>query len=272
MGEGARMAANRVASAAIVASGLALLHGLAPDPARRETWLYLVALPIGYGHLLGGLLFARSRMAATRLEAAFLVVSVAMLLCAYSGALHAEALRTWVLLPMLLVSGWHIVENDLSLGRAYRNGLVLVPLPRDARHHALALAVTALLGALALATPTGAFYALWTFGVAPPAQWTTIPDLATAVLMYHAVSWILFFRDRARALPRPASRALRQRLFWLHAAPLALNAALYAGFESAHLYVASPTLYLFWSVLHAFQTATVRGVEPRGRWRAAPAR
>jgi hypothetical protein len=266
------MAANRAVSATVVLSGLALLHGLVPDAARREVWLYLVALPIGYGHLLGGFLFARRRRATTRLETAFMAVGVAVLLCAYGEALHGEAIRHQVLLAMLIVSGWHIVENDLSLARAYRSGLALGPVPRATRHHALALGVTTLLGALAMATPTGATYALWSVGVATPVQSITVPDLATAVLMYHAVSWLVFFRDRGCTLPPAASRSLRQRLLWLHAAPLALNAVLYAGFDGVYFYVASPVLYLFWSVLHAAQTAAARGLAPARQCRAARVR
>ena len=255
---------NRLSAAAIVAIGLAVLHLLTPEAAQRERWLYLIALPIGYGHLIGGLLFARSRAAPTALDAAFLGVTALTLLCVYTWALQTETLRFVVLVPMLLVSAWHIVENDLSLSRSYRDGLRLGAVPRDGRHHAVALAGTALIGLAALATPTGAFYLRWGFGTALPWQATTIPDLATAVLMYHAVSWVLFFLDRAQVLLPAAARRLRLHLFWLHAIPVGVNAVLYVGFDEVYPYVVSPTLYLFWSVLHAFQTAVVRGLTPAG--------
>jgi hypothetical protein len=254
---------HRIRSLVIIGAGLALLHALVPDAGARETSLYLVALPIGYGHLLGSCLFARARMRPTGLEAAFASSSALTLLCGYTWALHVEALQLVVLAPMLLVSAWHVVENDLALARAYRSELRLDPIPRDAAHHAIALVATAVLGLLALATPTGAYYLTRQWGAALPFQLTTVPDLATAVLMYHAVSWILFFVDRAKALPEPEASRLRWRLLWLHAVPLALNAGLYLWVPAVHVYAAAPTLYLFGSVLHVVQTACVRGLEPR---------
>ncbi len=256
---------HRARSLVPVAAGLALLHALVPEAAARETWLALVALPIGYGHLLGGWLFARSRKRWTGLDAAFAGASILSLLCAYTWALHVEAVRLFVLGPMLLISAWHIVENDLALAWAYRNGMRLRPVPRSAAHHAIVLVATALLVVLALATPTGAYYLHLTFDARPPILLTTIPDLATAVLMVHAVSWIFFFLDRANALPALRATRLRRRLFWLHGLPLGANAILYACLPGIHFYVASATLYLFWSVLHTFQTAWVRGVEAGGR-------
>jgi len=253
---------NRLIAMLVVGGALALLHHLVPKAAERASWLYLVALPIGYGHLLGGLLFARARFRSTTLESAFLGVTALVLLGVYLWALQVDGLRFAVLVPMLLLSAWHIVENDLSLARSYRDALRQGGLPRDLRHHALALAGTLGIGLLALTTPTGGFYLRWGFGAALPWQWATIADLATAVLLYHAVSWILFFLDRARSLPAGAARRLRARLWWLHATPLAVNAALYVGWSEAHLLVASPVLYLFWSVLHALQTGMVRGLAP----------
>ena len=67
---------HRGRSLTIVVAGLTLLHALVPEAAARETWLALVALPIGYGHLVGGWLFARSRMRLTGLEAAFASASI----------------------------------------------------------------------------------------------------------------------------------------------------------------------------------------------------
>ncbi len=267
--QGAPVRPRRIRSLCIVGAGMALLHALAPDAATREAWLYLIALPIGYGHLLGGWLFARSRMRMTGLGAAFVLVSVLTLLCAYTWVLHLEALRFFVLVPMLLISGWHIVENDLALGRAYGEGMRLPPIPRGGMPHALALGVTALLGLVALATPDGAFYLTLYLGAPLPFQLTTVPDLVTAVLMYHAVSFVLFSLDRAKGMLRADARRLRRRLFWVHALPLAANAGLYFALPRVHFYLAAPTLYLFFSVLHAFQTAAVRGVEVRRPLRVA---
>ena len=96
--------------------------------------------------------------------------------------------------------------------------------------------------------------------------WLTLDELSAAFLLYHTVSWLLFFEDRARALasgrpPRPrvcavaCSRSSGFRLL--------LNAALYSGCLRSHVYVAAPALYFFWSALHAIHTAWVRGLEPR---------
>ncbi len=231
--------------------------------------LLLVAVPLGYGHLFGAWLFARRRARLIGLDTAFAAVSLLTLLCAYTWALQVEALRFFVLVPMLLLSGWHIAENDLALGRADREQMRLGPIPRDARRHTSALGVTALLGLGALATPDGAFYLQLYFGVAPPFVLTTLPELATAVLMYHAASFVLFSLERARRMPPTAARRLRWRLFQVHALPLAANAFLYCALPSLHSYLAAPTLYLFFSVLHALHTAALRGVEPGHRLRPA---
>jgi hypothetical protein len=268
---------NRLLAAGLVGLLLALMRLLAPQAIQRQEWLYLIALPIGYGHLLGAARFARSRRAAgpsSLLTMAFGGASVLNLLVGYTWALHTPALQMAVLVPMLLVSAWHIAENDLALGRSYRDDLRLGRVPRAIRHHALAAAWTAGVGLLALSTRSGVHFAMLSFGgPAVPLQTAfTIDELATAILLYHAVSWILFFEDRARALPEVAAGHLRKRLLWLHAIPLALNAALYLWVPAVHFYVAAPTLYLFWSVLHAFQTAFVRGLEPRACARVAWAR
>ena len=89
-----------------------------------------------------------------------------------------------------------------------------------------------------------------------------LEDLAAGVLLYHAASWLLFVRDRARSLPVPAARRLRRSLWLLHAAPVAVNAAAYLWLPALHVWVASPAVYLFWSVAHAFQTGWRRGLEP----------
>jgi hypothetical protein len=245
--------------ARILAAGSGLLCALLlPEP----HGLALVALPVGYGHLLGGWLFARGRVQPTGLGAAFALVSVLTLLCAYAWALHVEALRPFVLVPMLVISGWHIVENDLALA-ARREGARLPPVSRGGMPHSLALGVTLLLGLLALATPDGAFHLTLYLGAALPFQLATVSDLATAVLMYHAVSFVLFSLDRARTRPPREAARLRRGLLWVHALPLAGNGILYCALPQVHFYVAAPTLYLFFSVLHAVQTAALRGLAPR---------
>jgi hypothetical protein len=260
---------NRVVSSLGVLCFVGVLREIAPDPARRAVWLYLVALPIGYGHLIGGLWFARRRLAglvpqgvSRGLFAAFALVSVANLFAAYTWALHSPAAAPLVLVPMLLFSAWHIVENDLALGRSYREGLELVPLQAGSRDHATAVGLTGLLGLTALLTPEGAVFGRewlgWRVAFLAP---FSLDELVTAVLLYHAASWVLFFLDRARGLARRApreARLLRRRLWLVHAVPLALNALLFFLAPALYVWVASPALYLFWSVLHAVQTALVR--------------
>jgi hypothetical protein len=274
------MARNRALSALLVLAFVAGVRLVAPAPEAQAPWLYLVALPIGYGHLIGGLWFAWARLRErvpedlpAGLVAASALVGVANLLAAYTWALHVPALLPWVIVPMLLVSAWHIVENDLGLGEAYGRGLELGAVQAGAAHHALALAATTLVGAAALLTPEGTLFASAWLGVSLPALAPFgIDELATAVLMYHAVSWLCFFWERSRVLSRRQrheARRLRWRLLALHAVPLALNAVLYFTAPALTVYVAAPGLYLFWSVLHAFQTAWVRTVRVPAALRAA---
>jgi hypothetical protein len=269
------MLRNRLLALASVGAFLGLARWLAPASTERVAWLYLIALPLGYGHLIGAAVFSRSRgrrsqpsRASSWLAEAFVASSLLSLLALYAWALSVRVLQPWVLIPMLLLSAWHIVENDLALARAYRDELRLGALTRALRQHGIALAFTATVGIAALATREGAeFSRAWLGGgIDPRRRWLSLDELASAVLLYHAVSWLLFFEDRARALkpsaPGDAAR-LRRRVLALHAAPLALNAALYLWLPTIHSYVAAPALYLFWSALHAIQTAAVRGLEPR---------
>jgi hypothetical protein len=271
------MTRNRVVSSLLVLGFVAGVRLVAPTAGERAVWLYLVALPIGYGHLIGGLWFARARLWERAPEdlpllATSALVAAANLLAAYTWALHVPALLPWVIVPMLLVSAWHIVENDLALGEAYARGLELGGVQTGAAQHAAALAATALLGAAALLTPEGTLFARAWLGVSPPVLAPFgIDELATAVLMYHAVSWLCFFWERSRVLSRRnrhEARRLRRRLLALHAIPLALNAGLYFAAPAVYFYVAAPALYLFWSVLHAFQTAWVRSARAPAALRA----
>lgn len=269
------MLRNRLLTLAWVGSCLGLLHAFAPAAPERVVWLYLLALPLGYGHLLGAAVFARSRRvssgappASRRLAAAFAASSALSLLALYAWSLGVRALVPWVVVPMLLLSVWHIVENDLALGRAYRSGLRLGPLVRSPRHQLLALVPTAGVGIAALATEEGAVIARAWFGATLGVRLPIVPldELVAAVLIYHAVSWLIFFEDRARALAASGvfdGARLRRSVLALHAGPLVLNAALYWWLPALYVWVASPLLYLFWSALHALHTAALRGFEPR---------
>jgi hypothetical protein len=270
-------ARRRLASLALVAAGMTLLHAVEPDPARREVALGLVALPLGYGHLLGAWWSGRGRRPRRDgIERALAAVSVATALCAYTWALQVEGLQLAVLLPMLGVSGWHIAENDLALART--RDARLPALPRRAPPHAAALGATLLLGLAALATPEGAAWLALRGLAAPPFQPLALPDLLTTVLMYHAVVFVLLGLERARRLPPATARGLRRRLLAAHALPLGTSAALFLALPALHAVLAAPALYLFFSVLHALHTAHWRGVDPEKtggplspRRRAAPA-
>ena len=269
------MSRNRALALAVVVAFLGLARWLAPAPAERAVWLYLIALPLGYGHVIGAAVFSRSRRPRSKapgnsrlLLAAFIASSLLTLMFLFSWALRSTALQPLVLVPILVIFGWHIVENDLALGRSYADGLRLGLVLRGARQHAIALVLTAGISLVAFSTREGAHFSRVYFGAAPvPVQpWLTLDELATAFLLYHTVSWLLFFEDRVRALRQTsASEAarLRRRVLAFHGLPVLLNAVLYLWLPSAFVYVAAPSLYFFWSALHAMHTAWVRGLEPR---------
>jgi hypothetical protein len=260
------MRRGRAASVAITAL---LVAGMRWQPLglRPDDWLALVALPLGYGHLLGALLFARRRRASRRSLAGSLLTALALLnlLAAYLWALRTPGLAAAALAPMLLVSAWHIAENDLALARAGREGLRLGPVPRAAGPHGVAAVWAAAIGLLALTTPAGAHLSMQALGrlTLPVQHALSLEEIASAVLLYHAVAWVVFFERRARALPRAPAWRLRRRLLLLHALPLAASAASFVCLPGLHAWLASPALYLFASVLHAFHTAAARGLAPR---------
>jgi hypothetical protein len=267
------MCRNRIVSLALAAGPLALASQRSAAPELRETWLALFALPIGYAHLLGGFLFALPRLrrraapeGSPWLRAALVGATLATLLCAYTRALRAPLLGPCVLVAMLVVSLWHVIENDLALAQAYRRGLRLGP-PSRGRRNASAAAWLAALLLAALATREGSGFARRAIGVSVPGSLPGLDELVAAFLLYHAFSWLLLFLDRAQSLPAAEARRLRWRLFWLHAVPLVASAALHQTAPALHAYLVMPALYLFWSVLHALQTAALRASR-----RAAPER
>jgi hypothetical protein len=257
------VARNRLTAAAGAVAFLALVHVAAPDPVRREAWTLLIALPLGYGHLIAASLAAReSRAARGRarpIAKAWAALAVLALFAAYTRALQAPEFAVVVMLPLLVVSAWHIVENDLALARAYRSGLELPALRGSALEIAWIAAVTLGLGGVALTTPSGRQASLLTFGwMLPGVRGPTLADLAAGVLLYHALSFLVFGLDRARLLGA-RRRARRHRILLLcHAAPALANALLYFWMDALHAIVATPALYLFWSVLHAVETAARR--------------
>jgi hypothetical protein len=94
-------------------------------------------------------------------------------------------------------------------------------------------------------------------------------DVFSTVTLYHLVQWLVYFGDRIRRAPPAAAAATRRRLAWVHLPPATLCALLLAlplPEARPFAYLAfSPTIYLFWSVLHVLQTAVVRSREPAAR-------
>lgn len=147
---------NRVVTLAWVGGCLGAFAVVYPEPLARSQAQYLFVTTLGYGHLIGAAVFARRRIAARRpreipqpLFAALIGVSAATGFACYA---LAGGLYTGVFVPLLAVSVWHIVENDLCLGRAYRDGFVLGPVPRRGTGLAASAGTTALVLAVSQAT------------------------------------------------------------------------------------------------------------------------
>ncbi len=147
---------NRAVTLALVGGCLGAFSIAYSEPTARSQAQYLFVTTVGYGHLIGAAVFARRRVAALRprgvsplLYTALLTVSAAsgFALYAWAGRLHAG-----VLVPLLAISVWHVVENDLCLGRAYRNGFQLGPVSCRGVGLAFSVGGTSLLLAVSRAT------------------------------------------------------------------------------------------------------------------------
>lgn len=258
------MCVNRGVSFALVVGFIGLLHSVEPSPEARDRWLYLVALPMGYGHLAGALVSARGRLGLLLvrrpvcLHWLLAASSILTLFASYGWVLQHGTLGPLVVAGLLGISAWHIVENDLALGDAYRNGLAMRRGGNEARRRLEVSGGVGLLVMAALFTPEGGRYAVELSGFDPLPPLLSVVDLATAVLLYHAVSWVFFFCDRARRSGGPGRHRILASLALLHAAPFVLNGACYLWAESVFSFLSMPTVYLFWSTLHAFQTSAVR--------------
>lgn len=155
-GPGALAWRNRIATLAFVASFLGISLGWLPDPRARAAYQYLFVITLGYGHLLGAAVFSRRRLRERLPEGlprrplqVLVGVTIAMLLVLHAAAVAASPVFFFA---MLLLSSWHIFENDLGLERAYRSGLRLGAIPRDADHHLVSLALTVAVAAVSWAT------------------------------------------------------------------------------------------------------------------------
>jgi hypothetical protein len=258
----------RLLAAASVALFLIATRVLYPEEQARAFVQYLFVITLGYGHLLGALAFSLRRMAArvpagvpSALFTGLLACSAATLFSLY--CLLATAHGAFFV-ALLAVSTWHVVENDLAL-RMDAGGLALhAGVSRRLASHLAGVAVTALLLALAAASLLAPGFARrFSFG-----------DVFSAVTLYHLASFLLVFGERVRSGPRSARRAIASRLAWVHLPPALLCVALLAvpdaRFGTVREIVFSPSVYLFWSVLHVLQTLVLRGLEAPPARHAVP--
>jgi hypothetical protein len=261
------MGRNRLISIALVGSVLAAVQAVAGDRDQKREWQYLIALGMAYGHLVGAALFSARRQRPSPLPrigrlliGSFSAVSLLVLLGLYASALHVERLRAPLLLAMLVVSLWHIVENDFALGRAYRGGMQLGGIRLERSTTPWIVGSLLVISTIGLSTPSGAELSRFLFGrTLFPSVSMLLDDFVVFIVFYHAVSWIVFLLDRARRLGRPGEIARRVRnLTWLHLGPLAPLLVLFVWFPPIYLGVAAPGLYLFFSVLHTIHTGSLR--------------
>jgi hypothetical protein len=176
---------NRGASLSLVAAFVLGTHGWVADAMAREQLQYVCVITLGYGHLLGGWVFARARLEALRppgvsplLFGALLAVSAASLLALYGEALARAPI---LLIPVLAVTTWHTIENDLALARAYGERLALGPVTRDRDYHLIALGVTGLVVAATLATMDPAALAFAIGGTPLDATGNLAPRIAVGL-------------------------------------------------------------------------------------------
>jgi hypothetical protein len=143
---------NRLTSVAVVMLCAIALRELYPDAAKRAQPTYILVIALGYGHLVGGVVFARARMLRwlprhlpPGLATALGTTSLLAVFAAYTALLP-----TWpgLVFPLLGVALWHAFENDVALERTYAQGLRAASVSRDRAHHLLALGLAALCAAL----------------------------------------------------------------------------------------------------------------------------
>ena len=143
---------SRVVTGICVISFLLITRALVPEPGPRAELQYLLVITLGYGHLIGAAVSGRRRLAALaprwlsgRLAGVAAALAVLDLFVVYVWATHASLV---IFLPLLVVSIWHIVENDLSLGQPAARRVGIPPVPRSMHHHVAAIAAAALLAAI----------------------------------------------------------------------------------------------------------------------------
>jgi len=245
---------NRLTTGILVLTVLAGFGALWPDPDGRAAAEYVSVVTLGYAHLVGAALAnraggrARSGRTAHGLWRIGWVASAATGVAACFGVIDVFPVGDLLAVtsPLLALSVWHTVENDLAIAGAYGRGFALGPIPRAS--HFPTLAGVALVGM--------AVVVLARVGV-------TFADVFAASTLYHLVQWLVFLRDRASAAGEPARRRALLRAIGLSHVPAAVLCAILLGARSrlpplAFEIAFSPCLYLVWSALHVVQTALVR--------------
>ena len=218
----------------------------------------------------------------------------------YAAYLEILKQMPGVWLPLLAFAIWHTVENDDSLENLYRNNLQTPALKRDPRSHVASLGVsvclaswsiafwqpdwsrlslvlhilTLVLAGLILLDPLQTSYrrclALMLIGascLAPDGSLAidslAFSDFFTAPILYHLISWgVVSIEKNARS---DAPRTMKRDMTLIHLVPLGimLSTFLWSGPTGAALRAdfTEPSTYLFWSMIHVFQTAWVRGLK-----------
>ncbi len=248
-----RFRAVRGASLGSVLLLLALARIAYPDTHARAEALCLLILPLGYGHLLGALLSTRapdSKRATPRLRPSRPLLSASILAAGfglYAALLSAHPMLA--LVPLLAISSWHIVENDLSAGRSLSLAPRLGPMPRDVDSHLSAFGLTSLL--LLAAVSSESSDPARSFAAAVDSPW----EVETAAVAL-----------RALAATAGAALALRARSSARRAGGIALSgAALLLSTPDLSLseVVAASTLYhvVSWILIGAHR---IRSIGDRG--------
>jgi|GEM_PF-3418934 len=253
--------ADRGGCLLLVLGLLAWAHRLWPDPGMRSDSIYLVIISVGYGHLLGALWWGRGKLRAAAPAGVAPSLWLAFLACtALTGlALHAMALHTnaaWAA-PLFVVSVWHIVENDLLLGRAAEFAGRLPPVsssPVQARAVIFSCGILA----VSVATPEAAVF----LGVRPLVPLSLV-DVFAVVTGYHLLAWLIVAVRRTRMEARAGEVQLAHRhqlsIVVVHlACGSGCLAAVASGLPWLRNLATNPAIYLYWSALHALQTAWSR--------------
>jgi hypothetical protein len=237
-----RLSAWRIRSASAGGALLTVLVLRSALPAHAaELGAYLCVTTFGYGHLLGASFAVRRRRgsddaAVKLLRAALVATFLASVYAAFTGVLAAAP---WIVVPMLYASVWHIVENDIAIGRSHPLGLSALPFPRSLDHQLLAAALSGLVAVLAARSPgapgfegipRSAEVATWCLVFAPgpllfasnpgsrsgrialassvgtgllvwhgTPPWLRFWEVFAGVTCYHLIEWLLVVDDKARA-------------------------------------------------------------------------